>query len=115
MQTTEYILVEMTYNLQNGGSLAVVTKYIIWISVWNSQSPAPNKSVWFSIFFQITFDEVTQKEINNIFSCKYVPLLLQWELWDEVSLKDNLNMVFLVYFPINYALEKDFLAKARTE
>lgn len=114
MQTTEHVLVEITYNLQNGGSLAVVIKSAIWIAAWNSQTPATNKSVCISIFFQITFDEVTQKEINNV-SCKYVPLLLQWELQDEASLKDNFNMVFLFYFPINDDLEEDFSAQARSE
>lgn len=53
-------------------------------------------------------------EINNNFSCKYVPALLEWELQDELSLKDNLNIVFFLYFPMNYVLE-ELSAKARIE
>lgn len=53
-------------------------------------------------------------EINNIFSCKYVPLLLQWELQDELSLKGNSNIVFFLYSPMNYVLE-EFSAGARIE
>lgn len=44
-----------------------------------------------------------------------MPLLLHWELQNEASLKDNLNMVFLFYFPINDDLEEDFLAEAKSE
>lgn len=109
--TTEHLLVEMTYSSQNGTSLAVVIKSTIWISAWNSQTPVTNKSVCIPIYFQITFDEVIQKEINN-FSRKYVPLLLQWELQDEASLKENLHRVFLFYVPINDNLEEDFPPEA---
>lgn len=44
-----------------------------------------------------------------------MPLLLQWELQNEAFLKDNLNVVFLFYFPINDDLEEDFSAEAKNE
>lgn len=46
-----------------------------------------------------------------------MPLLLQWELQNEASLKDNLNRVFifdLFYFPINDDLEEDLSAEAKS-
>lgn len=45
LQATEHMLMGMTYSLQEWRlqAIATVTEYIIWISVWNSQSPTINK------------------------------------------------------------------------